>query len=467
MRIGYLLIGLLSLCFLGCPKQNKEIVEVGTTSLSDKSRHFFYAWLADCVNDKLITDQDSVDALQSINKEAHDLIAEAIKDQVIIDGVGKHSLVWGPVAVIGGPEQGEYTPKNLAYCLKREGTANSPVEYVVGIAGTNPLSAYDWFEEDLNVTKAVSGPDYWDQKAKISQGSLSAMNTIKGLKDSDSVSLYDRLKQDVKQGDIVSISGHSLGGALTQVLSYDLQLKHEKNDVSAWVYAGPSAGDAVFAARVVAKLKGKYHAYNNEIDVIPHAWQKDKLEQLCKIYNNFKFRDHYSCSTETIEEVPPIDGLIQYFRNISNSVDYQTPEPVNIFKGEPLALDFEDCETYNTFIKALWDDTYIQNADYYNSLNTISNKCKEGNIVWNQFEKFFAYLAELGYQHTVSYSEHFFAGEGSFSEKVDKYVPGMAKDEVINYFIDTPEEIFADVLDPFLAKIANGLPEDQPCGCAN
>lgn len=463
ISLAFLLLATFS-CKQSSDSKTQESENVTPSSLMpDAERHFLYAWLADCVNDDLET-TDSLSALQNLNGKALNRIqAATITDTSITNRIGTHTIIWGPVVAIHSPESGAYTSKNMVYCLEKDnGTGNTP-EYVIGIAGTNPLSAYDWFQEDLQVGTSVQGPSDWNPNAKISLGSSIALNEVKSLTNSEGKTLYDTLDALAGSGATISVSGHSLGGALTQVLSYDLKLRYQSNEVQAWVYAGPTAGDSIFATTLTTALGGNYNAYNNTIDLVPHAWQKDKLNELCTIYNGMQFRDGYVCDTEKIEEVPTIDGVIQYLKDTSAHVNYKLPTPINTFTGGELEMDFEDCTKYDSVIDALWGGG--SGMEYYNSLNTITKNCSGNEILKNQFEKLFAYLTEMGYQHTSAYFDHFFKDESSdFQTAVQGYVPGMAKDSWENWF-ESGSEAFDDALDPFLLRVANHLEPGSTCGC--
>ncbi|MCG8329132.1 MAG: hypothetical protein MI974_15665 [Chitinophagales bacterium] len=467
ISLAFLLLATFS-CKQSSDSETQEAESSPTSSLMpDAERHFLYAWLADCVNDNLQT-TDSLSALQNLNGIALNRIqAATIRDANITNRIGKHTIIWGPVVAIHSPESGAYTSKNMVYCLAKDNGAGKTPEYVIGIAGTNPLSAYDWFQEDLRVGTSVQGPSNWNPDAKISLGTSIALNEIKSLKNAKGQALYTVLDALAGSGATISVSGHSLGGALTQALSYDLKLRYKINEVQAWVYAGPTAGDSTFAATLTTTLgSGNYNAYNNTIDLVPHAWQKDKLNELCTIYNGLKFKKWKvlsECSTETIEEVPTIDGVIQYLKDISAQVNYALPTPISTFTGGELKMDFEDCTKYNSAIDALWKAG--TGTEYYNSLNSITKSCSGDKILYNQFEKLFAYLTEMGYQHTTAYFDHFFKDESSdFQTAVQGYVPGMAKDSWENWF-DSGSEAFDDALDPFLLRVANHLKPGSTCGC--
>jgi hypothetical protein len=417
----------------------KPEVESSPTAL-DAERQFFYAWLADCVNDIALKHRThTTDSLLTL---ANQRITNALADSNIYNVLGRDTLVWGPQLSVDDQGDDYYTSTNMIYCVRRTDTTGTR-HYSIGIAGTNMISPYDWLTEDLEVDSMVS----WQAGGKIAFGTHKAFENINGFKDS-SKSLVEYLLDEHGQNSNmkITVAGHSLGGALTQV--YSSYIKHSFNrknpNVKAFVYAGPSAGNQEFADSLIKSLNG-YYAYNNQRDVIPHAWQADSLKQLCDIY------DGIILCKDTIQDNPAMDGTIKYLREITRHGDFAFPagEKV-IFPGEVITIPDSTCTYLTGKLGDLWDS----GVEPYGYLNSIASKCNGGTqITYDQFLKTFFYLGEMGAQHTSGYFNHFFGQESQqFQTAVDNYVPGQHGDAVYSNLIEG-----RDILDRYLKKVDNYL----------
>ncbi|HEV7733975.1 MAG TPA: hypothetical protein VGR62_17525 [Candidatus Binatia bacterium] len=98
----------------------------------------------------------------------------------------------------------------------------------------------------------------------------------------------------VRGADEIVVTGHSKGGALASTLA--LALAETQGDaggwdperratVHCWSYAGPTAGNAAFAARSDAIIGPRCHRIANALDVVPHAWSTDGLAAIAGLYD--------------------------------------------------------------------------------------------------------------------------------------------------------------------------------------
>ncbi len=85
----------------------------------------------------------------------------------------------------------------------------------------------------------------------------------------------------------VAVTGHSKGGALSSTLALWLAQtqgtdgvrplrqwdRERKATVTCWSFAGPTAGNAEFAALSDAVIGDHCHRISNRLDMVPHAWQ--------------------------------------------------------------------------------------------------------------------------------------------------------------------------------------------------
>jgi len=94
------------------------------------------------------------------------------------------------------------------------------------------------------------------------------------------------------EGDPVemTISGHSLGGALSPTLALwllDTQKQwdhHGRAMISVYAYAGPTPGNDAFAAYFDARFGDRVHRIANPLDVVTHAWNVGDLADVKALY---------------------------------------------------------------------------------------------------------------------------------------------------------------------------------------
>lgn len=216
---------------------------------------------------------------------------------------GDWRVVWGPSVYAT-----EYTPptpdadSDTQYVASNSMyVAYSPSQstYVVAVAGTNPISQYDWKDEDEDVSPLyrakwppqlpfVRKENITEDVAVISAATaLGLSNLLTQLTDPAHGGTLDNFLASVKNTNNATLifCGHSLGGALAPTLALYLQSK-----LSSWkhVYvlpaAGPTPGNKKFADLFNAAYKKTsvtgvttpYGYWNlnfaNSVDVVPRAW---------------------------------------------------------------------------------------------------------------------------------------------------------------------------------------------------
>jgi|GEM_PF-4994164 len=397
------------------PGETSDVIEEGTAIdfVFEAQKHYYYAYLAYCVNAEKYRDVTggASGAQAHIQQIAQERIKGANTNKALQAAFGKDTLVWGPFLAVNDQGDASYVSENLLYCIKKVGAP----EYYVGIAGTNMMSPYDWFVEDLQTNEQVD----WLVDGKISKGAQIGFNILNGFMDTDTgLTLVEFLKQEVDKSPAatISVAGHSLGGALTQVYASYLNETLSGANVQAWVYAGPSAGDKTFADSLNAQLDA-YHAYNNKYDMIPHAWEKDKLEELCTLYNGMDV-----CGT-TLASNLTLNAIVKYFLDESEEGNYQTPGTPDTFSIGQLKMTTGACDSLKKDIHKIWK--YGDFNDVYKYLNDINKSCTNGSKISEPaFYQFFYQASEMGGQHTTAYFNYFFQGRTSdFYTAIHQAVP--------------------------------------------
>jgi hypothetical protein len=243
-------------------------------------------------------------------------ITDALRDDA--GQIGKWSVAWGPVVVQHEPDSYAINAMYVAECHDHHlrGT------YLVGIAGTNPSSLFDWLVEDGLVQKQVP----WVYALHSAPGAKIALGTGIGL------SILQHAKPggdrpgagttllkflggiEPKLGKRLIVSGHSLGGALSPTLTlwlHDVRILWDTFhlvQLSTMPTAGPTAGNSIFAAYSNKHLTATRFA--NAIDVVPHAWQASDLEKIPTLY------------APDIEPDKVINDLVAFAQRLSAGGDY-------------------------------------------------------------------------------------------------------------------------------------------------
>lgn len=411
-------------------------------------KHFYHAWLADCINDISKFDIYESWAVQYLTNLATKRISSATTNQYIRPVIGNEQLVWGPVLVVHDQGDNFFASKNLMYCVKS--TQSGKTEYNIGIAGTNEISEFDWLMEDFDVKNQVSGP----LGGKIAAGTAVGISNLQRMT-SNGESLISFLNKELAKGAAeINVCGHSLGGALTQVYSALLKSQLSANaKINAWVYAGPTAGDLQFA-NTMDQLQS-YQAYNNTLDVVPHAWQKDRLNKCCDIYSLIR-----TCDSK-IGKVSTIDGFITYLLAQSANLGYTMPKNEFSFTGDVSNMSKGACDTLQDIVDVFWYGGSTN--DLYGYLYDINSTCSAGStLTQDEFYRFFYYMAQMADQHTTAYFKNFFGHETSdFQNAIKTLVPGETSD--IGQFINGDEGL--KIMEAMLDQVKTYLKQNSISNC--
>jgi hypothetical protein len=289
---------------------------------------------------KAATATATVDLTEALRSAIDDAIAGTNASEPLILGANDWKTVWGPQVFCVGPQTiivpelpgdgyiAEFNATNAMYVVH----SASLKRYIVAIAATNTPSLYDWIVEDLDTSRVVT----WERALRVWSDGITAGAATAAITSATAVAenapyishatftgttillnivdtvitqktLVDFLKGlTPPAGTTVTFTGHSLAGALSPALAmacFDPDASLLKG--SAWsigdamVYptAGATPGNGPFASRFNsagwggAHDKGKrlwqvwnHNLYNN-LDIVPHAWDKTMLNTIDNIYS--------------------------------------------------------------------------------------------------------------------------------------------------------------------------------------
>lgn len=219
-----------------------------------------------------------------------------IKDQwQIVWGPAPHRL---PLAIFD---------ENLMFVV--QGTQD-PSQYAIVIRGTNPVSITNWVLQDFSIVRQTRWPygGPANPSPKISIGTARGLQSLQklvpdtGLPGAGST-LYQFLASEVQRARAskltISVTGHSLGGALSPALALWLADTQQMSDhpasppwdpglkatLEVYPFAGPSPGDQVFASYYNSRLGARTCRVWNEFDVVPHGWEEALLRRLPTLYD--------------------------------------------------------------------------------------------------------------------------------------------------------------------------------------
>lgn len=243
----------------------------------------------------------------SDNERASHRISRSINEALkrLRPVAGEWQVVWGP-AHFRFPLT--VFDDNLMYVVQ---STRDPAKYAIVIRGTNPLSVTNWLLEDFSVMFKTP----WPYKAHppglspmLSKGSAIGLQALQrmipdpGLPGAG-LNLYKFLASETARNPSprlsVSVTGHSLGGALaptTALWLADTQTTSDdaasppwdpgmKATIDVYPIAGPSPGDKDFARYYDQRLGPNTRRMWNQYDMIPHGWSESLLSKLPKLYD--------------------------------------------------------------------------------------------------------------------------------------------------------------------------------------
>jgi hypothetical protein len=268
--------------------------------------------------DKAIAEAQAA-AQATLSNDLITKLAATLAEPAVQADIGSDwTVVWGPSLTVLAPLSldwksgiATFAAANSAYMVH----SPSQGRYVIGIAGTNPVSWFDWLFEDLFLLPGAtwqSALQAWNLSGKpvlptsptdpnLTSGTFLGVLTVLGLQDPKTQATLRSFlgSLQIQATDTVTVTGHSLGGALSPTLALALidplgPLSHfSKSQVLAYPTAGPTPGNQAFATRYLEYLPASigqhpWQVWNadlwNTYDVVPRAWGVDTLRELPALY---------------------------------------------------------------------------------------------------------------------------------------------------------------------------------------
>lgn len=275
-----------------------------STSFDAWQTTFILSLLSNAASGKVLTSGTQADAVTTFTT---DLTAD-VKAGISTYLNSEWTLAWGP-AVYVRATAAPYTVTNAAYVAFNQ-TAN---RYVLAIAATDPVSLFDWSGEDFDINPAVAFNDAvntWtgsegtaSNAGHLTQGTVVGIGNVLALNPGDQTLLSYLQGVTLSAGQTFTVTGHSLGGALSPVMAVSLTQINSKTfngkNVLAYPTAGATPGDKSFAKFFSATLppitgagasgtNTPWQVWNvdqwNQFDVVPSAWQMDTLNLIIQAY---------------------------------------------------------------------------------------------------------------------------------------------------------------------------------------
>lgn len=231
-----------------------------------------------------------------ISEYEAELLGEGMK---ALDLAPDWQLAWGPLAYRFPPSR-QYD--NFMFVARRDG------EYVVAVRGTNSTAPLDWLFEDFWVvpeepwSKVVRVKRPAGLHPAISAGTNLGLQRllrtpIQGRVPGSGTHLVDFFAGQLagRSSATVTVTGHSLGGALAPALA--LYLADTRGREGGWdprgvtqlasvAFAGPTPGNADFATYLDQRIGAVARRVVNPLDLVPMAWNVDTLEAVKHVYDD-------------------------------------------------------------------------------------------------------------------------------------------------------------------------------------
>ena len=259
------------------------------------------------------------DNLTTSVPQTEQALAQCMPNVLVEQTADKWKLAWGPVVYRFPIAKFD---DNMMYVVQAKASSS---DFAIVIRGTDPPALDDWLAEDFDVDDQVSWPAGAGQpkiSKAISEG-LAILLEMAPSTDQESTlkSFLTTQAASSPTGLRVHVTGHSLGGALAPTLALWLHDNKSSWDpqgdavISVYPLAGPTPGNAAFAAYYGSALGKTTYRMWNPFDVVPLAWNHESMGKMADLY-------------EPLTRANPIErGLIDGLRFLVKDRDYAQISP--------------------------------------------------------------------------------------------------------------------------------------------
>ena len=255
--------------------------------------------------------------------------------------INAYELIWGPAVF---QSKASMVADNTMY-VAREASDHSRL--YVGVAGTHPLSLFSWLFHDFDVFRLVEWPyarrteEFFqvvnppaaaaaegeaendghdgpvsaqamdaldtsesesDKKLMIAKGTFRGLKTLVAMQDpqtgeslvrflSEQCEAFHRVHENDSEAKLeITVTGHSLGGALCHALALYLHDnvsvwdEHNCSRISCVSFASPTIGNRMLARYYDACLGKTSSRVANMYDIVPLAWDPEYMSLMYHIY---------------------------------------------------------------------------------------------------------------------------------------------------------------------------------------